>query len=207
LEKTVREESLGSLSLAEIVTTLGLSKRGFHELFMARPNYLDRSFDQALFHASSTIARTYRRRAKGGPGRQMRKLVELMLEPEDEHPQVSRAFCSLLPEPDPTVRLGLWQLPGATADGPYRHHLSAAELLVVIAGGPTLHTDGEFRDLHADQAAVVPRARDGELLNYTPEPVHFLALSSVPSSQLQAEPSAPTRGPNPACGSNPGPPS
>lgn len=179
LEQAVREQSLGSFSLEEVVATLLLSKRGFDELFMARPGCRDRSFDEALALTSSRVARAYRRSTKGGYRRQTSKWVELLLGENDEEPRTSRASCSLLPPPGPRVLVGLWRLPRGTANAPYRHPLSAKELLVVISGCPTLQMGEEIRELRKDRAAIVTEARDSRLVNYTREPVHFLALVSA----------------------------
>jgi mannose-6-phosphate isomerase-like protein (cupin superfamily) len=179
LERTVRQRELGSLSLREIVATLGLSQRGFDGLFVSTERYADGSFDEALARTSTRVASVYRAKARGSRRERMRSSIQAMLDAHDEQRRASRALCVVLPPPGPEVRLALWELPAGEADGPYRHTLKDEELLVVLEGRPTVHTTERSRDLQENEVVALMPHRARELLNYTHKPLRFLALTSA----------------------------
>jgi uncharacterized cupin superfamily protein len=76
--------------------------------------------------------------------------------------------------------LSLWELPPGEAAYPYHHHLGEEELLVVLAGRPSLRTPDGWRDLAEGEVVAFPRGEGGahQLLNTTAETVRFLALST-----------------------------
>jgi uncharacterized cupin superfamily protein len=79
-------------------------------------------------------------------------------------------------------RLGLsmWELPPGEAAYPYHHHLSEEELVVVLAGRPSLRTPGGWRELDEGEVVAFVRGEQGahQLVNRTGETVRFLALST-----------------------------
>jgi uncharacterized cupin superfamily protein len=81
-----------------------------------------------------------------------------------------------------TERLGvsLWELPPGEAAYPYHFHLAEEELLLVLAGRPSLRTPAGWSELGRGDVVSFPRGEDGahQLLNRTGETVRFLAVST-----------------------------
>jgi uncharacterized cupin superfamily protein len=81
-----------------------------------------------------------------------------------------------------TERLGasLWELPPGQRAYPYHFHLTEEELLVVLAGRPSLRDPSGWRELEEGEVVAFPRGEQGghQLANRTEEPVRFLALST-----------------------------
>jgi uncharacterized cupin superfamily protein len=81
-----------------------------------------------------------------------------------------------------TERLGasLWELPPGELAYPYHLHLTEEELLVVLAGRPSLRDPSGWRELEEGEVVSFPRGEQGahQLANRTDEPVRFLALST-----------------------------
>lgn len=79
-------------------------------------------------------------------------------------------------------RLGasLWELPPGEAAYPYHYHLAEEELLIVLAGRPSLRTPDGWRDLEQGEVVAFLRGEQGahQLLNRTEQTVRFLALST-----------------------------
>ena len=79
-------------------------------------------------------------------------------------------------------RLGasLWELPPGQLAYPYHFHLTEEELLVVLAGRPSLRNPSGWRELEEGEVVSFPRGEQGahQLANRTDEPVRFLALST-----------------------------
>lgn len=79
-------------------------------------------------------------------------------------------------------RLGvsLWELPPGEASCPYHFHHAEEELLVVLAGSPSLRTPEGWCELESGDVVSFPRGESGahQLLNRTEETVRFLALST-----------------------------
>jgi len=78
------------------------------------------------------------------------------------------------------VGASLWELPPGQAAYPYHWHLAEEELLVVLAGRPSLRTPDGWREL--DEGAVVsfPVGEEGahQLVNRSDHAVRFLAVSN-----------------------------
>jgi uncharacterized cupin superfamily protein len=76
--------------------------------------------------------------------------------------------------------LSLWELPPGHAAYPYHHHLGEEELIVVLAGRPTLRTPAGWRELgEGDVVAFLRGERGGhQVVNRTPQTVRFLAFST-----------------------------
>jgi uncharacterized cupin superfamily protein len=80
-----------------------------------------------------------------------------------------------------TERLGasVWEVEPGQAAYPYHFHLAEEELVLVLAGRPSLRTPDGWREL-AEGDLVAFRRGDGgahQLVNRTTEPVRFLAVS------------------------------
>jgi uncharacterized cupin superfamily protein len=81
-----------------------------------------------------------------------------------------------------TQRLGasVWELPPGEAAYPYHAHLGEEELVIVLAGSPSLRTPAGWRELEEGEAVCFLRGEDGahQIVNRTDAPVRFLALST-----------------------------
>ncbi len=79
-------------------------------------------------------------------------------------------------------RLGisLWELPPGEAAYPYHFHLAEEELLVVLAGRPSLRTPGGWSELSGGDIVSFLRGERGahQLLNRTAEVARFIAVST-----------------------------
>ncbi len=79
------------------------------------------------------------------------------------------------------VGLSLWELPPGEAAYPYHFHYSEEELLVVLAGTPSLRTPDGWRELSEGEVVAFPRGERGghQLVNRTDAAVRFLAFSNA----------------------------
>lgn len=81
-----------------------------------------------------------------------------------------------------SVRLGasVWELPAETAAYPYHAHLGEEEVIVVLAGRPSLRTPGGWRELVPGEVVAFVRGEQGahQLANRTAQTATFLALST-----------------------------
>ncbi len=79
-------------------------------------------------------------------------------------------------------RLGvsLWEVPPGEAAYPYHFHLGEEELLLVLAGSPSLRTPAGWSELAAGDLVSFPRGEDGahQLANRTDAVVRLLAVST-----------------------------
>lgn len=79
-------------------------------------------------------------------------------------------------------RLGvsLWELPPGEAAYPYHYHHGEEELVVVLAGAPSLRTREGWSELEAGDVVSFRRGEDGahQLVNRTEQDVRMLALST-----------------------------
>lgn len=78
------------------------------------------------------------------------------------------------------IGASLWELPPGEAAYPYHYHLAEEELLVVLAGRPSLRTPDGWRDLDEGEAVSFPVGERGahQIVNRTEKPVRFLAVSN-----------------------------
>ncbi len=76
--------------------------------------------------------------------------------------------------------LSLWEVPSGEAAYPYHHHFTEEELVVVLAGRPSLRTPGGWRELQEGEVVAFPRGENGghQLVNRTRETVRFLSFST-----------------------------
>jgi len=81
-----------------------------------------------------------------------------------------------------TERLGLslWELAPGEAAYPFHYHLSEEELVIVVAGSPTLRAPAGLRILEEGEVVLFRRGEAGahQLVNRSEEPVRFLAVST-----------------------------
>jgi uncharacterized cupin superfamily protein len=91
-------------------------------------------------------------------------------------------------------RLGasVWELPAGQAAYPYHAHLGEEELVVVLAGRPSLRTPAGWRDLEPGTVVAFPRGEQGahQLANRGDTAVRFLALSTNDTPDIVLYPDA-----------------
>jgi uncharacterized cupin superfamily protein len=78
------------------------------------------------------------------------------------------------------IGCSLWEVPPGEAAYPYHYHHADEELIVVLAGRPTLRTDTDVRELAEGEVIRFPLGPEGahQIINRTAEQVTFLAISS-----------------------------
>jgi uncharacterized cupin superfamily protein len=76
--------------------------------------------------------------------------------------------------------LGVFELAPGKRNLPYHAHFGIEELLVVLAGRPTLRTPAGERELAPGEVVAFPAGRAGahQLINRTDEPVRYLMAST-----------------------------
>jgi uncharacterized cupin superfamily protein len=86
----------------------------------------------------------------------------------------------------------LFEVPPGAATFPLHVHYANEELLVVVAGRPTLHTLTEARALAPGEVVACPAGRDGahRLTNDTDEPVRVLIVSTMHAPDINEFPEA-----------------
>jgi uncharacterized cupin superfamily protein len=81
-----------------------------------------------------------------------------------------------------SVRIGasVWELPAGEAAYPYHAHLGEEEVIVVLAGRPSLRTPDGWRELEPGEVVAFVRGEQGahQLANRTAKTATFLALST-----------------------------
>jgi uncharacterized cupin superfamily protein len=79
-----------------------------------------------------------------------------------------------------TLGLSLWEVPPGEAAYPYHFHLAEEEVLVVLAGRPSLRTPDGWRELEQGEVVAFLTGQQGahQILNRTDAPVRFLAIST-----------------------------
>jgi uncharacterized cupin superfamily protein len=111
----------------------------------------------------------------------MANINEPVFDEPREHPGF-RSLRARLSRQAGSERLGLslWDLPPGEAAYPYHHHLGEEELIVVLAGRPSLRTPTGWRDLSEGEVVAFLRGEQGahQLVNRTEETVRFLAFST-----------------------------
>jgi uncharacterized cupin superfamily protein len=85
-------------------------------------------------------------------------------------------------------RLGasVWEVPPGEAAYPYHWHLVEEELIVVLAGRPSLRTSGGWRELSEGEVIAFRVGEEGahQLVNRTEEPVRFLSISTSGTPEI-----------------------
>lgn len=81
----------------------------------------------------------------------------------------------------------LFELPSGAATFPLHAHYANEELVIVLAGRPTLSSyDGESRRLEPGEVVACPAGRAGahRLDNHTDEPVRILIVSTMKAPEI-----------------------
>ena len=78
------------------------------------------------------------------------------------------------------IGASVWALPPGQSAYPYHAHLGEEELVIVLAGRPSLRTPAGWRELEPGEVVAFERGEDGahQLANRTAAAVRFLALST-----------------------------
>ena len=78
------------------------------------------------------------------------------------------------------IGCSVWELPPGQAAYPYHFHYADEELIIVLAGRPTLRTPDGSREVEEGEVLHFPLGPEGahQLVNGTDEPARFLAVSS-----------------------------
>ncbi len=78
------------------------------------------------------------------------------------------------------IGASLWELPPGEAAYPYHFHYADEELVIVLAGRPSLRTPEGIRELEEGEALRFPLGEEGahQILNRSKEAATFLAISS-----------------------------
>jgi len=84
------------------------------------------------------------------------------------------------------IGLGVFELPPGARNLPYHAHLGSEELLVVLAGCPTLRTPSGERELAEGEVVAFPPGRGSahQLINATAAPVRYLMASTRPGADI-----------------------
>jgi uncharacterized cupin superfamily protein len=111
--------------------------------------------------------------------------VANVFEPEFDEPRDHPGFRALrarVGQRAGAERLGasVWEVPAGEAAYPYHLHLGEEELVVVLAGRPSLRSPNGWRELEEGEVVAFPRGEAGahQIVNRTTETVRFLALST-----------------------------
>ena len=76
--------------------------------------------------------------------------------------------------------LSLWEIPAGEAAYPYHWHVAEEELVVVLAGTPSLRSPDGWRELEEGEVVAFPVGEAGahQIVNRTDSPVRFLSFSN-----------------------------
>ena len=98
-----------------------------------------------------------------------------------EHPGF-RALRARVGQQAGAERLGasVWEIPPGEAAYPYHLHLGEEELVIVLAGCPSLRSPDGWRELDEGEVVSFPRGEAGahQIVNRTAQSVRFLAIST-----------------------------
>jgi uncharacterized cupin superfamily protein len=78
------------------------------------------------------------------------------------------------------IGCSLWEVPPGEAAYPYHFHYADEEVVIVLAGRPTLRSPDGERELEPGEAVRFPLGEEGahQISNRTDSPARFLAISS-----------------------------
>jgi uncharacterized cupin superfamily protein len=78
------------------------------------------------------------------------------------------------------VGCSLWEVPPGEAAYPYHYHYADEELLIVIAGRPTLRSPAGLRELEPGEVVHFPLGENGahQIINRSEEPATLLGVSN-----------------------------
>ena len=88
--------------------------------------------------------------------------------------------------------LSYWEVEPGEAAYPYHAHLTEEEIIVVLAGRPSLRTPDGWRELDQGEVVVFPTGEPGahQIINKTDELVRFLAFSNSGDPEVVVQPEA-----------------
>jgi hypothetical protein len=137
--------------------------------------YLATLDETALITAGRVIS-ACEARATGGRIGRMKIAMQAQMAAHDEERRATTVCVKLL-QPAPT-ELSLWQLPPGEPGNPYHHRLGQTQLVLVLAGRPTLRAGDARRQLHEGEAVALSGSEDDqhELIRGCQDSVRFLAL-------------------------------
>jgi uncharacterized cupin superfamily protein len=75
--------------------------------------------------------------------------------------------------------VSLWEIDSAESNMPYHAHHANEELLIVLAGTPTLRGADSERELQPGDSALFRRGEAHQLTNRSEEPVRFLFIAPL----------------------------
>jgi len=131
--------------------------------------------------ADFTLASTTTTRRSGYAAPAVTNINEPVFDEPREHPGF-RCQRARLSRQAGSKRLGLslWELPPGEAAYPYHYHLTEEELVLVLAGTPSLRTPDGWRELQEGEVVPFLRGEQGghQLVNRTADVVRFLAFST-----------------------------
>jgi uncharacterized cupin superfamily protein len=86
--------------------------------------------------------------------------------------------------------LSLFEVPPGEAAYPFHYHLTEEELVVVLAGRPSLRTADGWRELDEGEVIGFPRGEAGahQIANRTEQTVRFLAFSTSGEPDVVVQP-------------------
>src|SRR5919109_30279 len=85
---------------------------------------------------------------------------------------------------------GVYELPPGQATFPYHWHAANEEMLIVLAGRPSLRTPTGWRELEDGEVVSFPRGERGahQVANRGDHPVRFLMLSEMNAPEVNVYP-------------------
>lgn len=92
--------------------------------------------------------------------------------------------------------LSLWEIPPGQAAYPYHYHLGEEELIVILAGQPSLRTTDGWRELPEGEIVsfLLGEAGAHQIVNRTDTPVRMLAFSTSGAPDIVIRPDSGTLG-------------
>ena len=86
--------------------------------------------------------------------------------------------------------LSLYEIPPGEATFPYHAHTANEEILIVLAGRPSLRTPSGWRELAVGEVVAFPAGEEGahQLVNRANEPVRALVLSTMIAPEVNLYP-------------------
>ncbi len=86
--------------------------------------------------------------------------------------------------------LSLWEVAPGQAAYPYHAHLAEEEMVVVLAGRPSLRTPAGWREMEQGEVVAFPRGEAGahQIVNRTGDAIRFLAISTSGEPDVVIQP-------------------
>lgn len=86
--------------------------------------------------------------------------------------------------------VSLYEIPPGEATFPYHAHTANEEILIVLAGRPSLRTPGGWRELPPGEVVAFPVGEEGahQIVNRTDEPVRAVVVSTMIAPEVNLYP-------------------